>query len=661
MSFHSILLLALLSIATPLAAQDQKPFDAAAAFGARASVVDLNLSPDGLRVAYIAPMAGQGSALYVVELTKDAAPRAVFSANGKPDRLGRCEWVSNARLVCVIYGVVNSNLLELTPFTRLLAINSDGSNAKLLSTQSTIYSRGVQLGGGNVIDWLPDQEGAALMTRVYLPEDHLGSRTASSSKGLGVDWIDTRNAEVKRVEPARPDAVAYISDGRGTVRIMGLRSTRHANGQDTGIVNYLYRQQSSREWQALGEYDIVAHSGFRPVAVDHERNVVYGFKKQDGRIALFTVALDGSMREELIYSRPDVDVDRLIRIGRRGRVVGVSYATDARTSVYFDPEIQRIATALSKALPGSPQIRIAGASVDENKLLVIAGSDQDPGVYYLFDRKTNQLQIFYVVRAQLEGVKLASMKPVSYAAHDGTLIPGYLTLPPGKDNAKGLPAIVLPHGGPGARDEWGFNWLSQYYASRGYAVLQPNFRGSSGYGDAWFVENGFKSWQIAIGDVLDAGHWLVAQGIADPAKLAVVGWSYGGYAALQSAVSEPGLFKAVVAIAPVTDLNALKEQFRNWSNFNLVSDEVGDGPHVRDGSPAMNAAKIKVPVLLFHGAMDRDVAIVQSKEMQSRLTAAGGQCELVTWDELDHNLQDSSARTEMLSKSDSFLRRAMGL
>jgi dipeptidyl aminopeptidase/acylaminoacyl peptidase len=111
----------------------------------------------------------------------------------------------------------------------------------------------------------------------------------------------------------------------------------------------------------------------------------------------------------------------------------------------------------------------------------------------------------------------------------------------------------------------------------------------------------------------------------------------------------------------VTDLNALKEQHRHWSDFNLVSDQVGDGPHVREGSPAMNAVKIKVPVLLFHGALDSNVGILQSKDMAARLTAAGGQCELVTWDELDHYLEDSSARTEMLRKSDAFLRRAMGM
>ena len=236
-----------------------------------------------------------------------------------------------------------------------------------------------------------------------------------------------------------------------------------------------------------------------------------------------------------------------------------------------------------------------------------------------------------------------------------------ITLPPGVDTPKDLPAIVMPHGGPSARDYWGFNWLAQFYASRGYVVLQPNFRGSTGYGDEFFKQNGFRSWPTAIGDVLDAGRWLVAQGIASPDKMAVVGWSYGGYAALQSAVVDPGLFKAVIAVAPVTDLVELKEQRRQWSDFVIVNREIGDGPHVREGSPALNAAKIKVPVLLFHGEMDRNVLIRQSREMADRLAAAGVPHELVTWPDLDHDLEDSAARAEMLRKSDAFLRKAMGL
>jgi dipeptidyl aminopeptidase/acylaminoacyl peptidase len=282
-------------------------------------------------------------------------------------------------------------------------------------------------------------------------------------------------------------------------------------------------------------------------------------------------------------------------------------------------------------------------------------------VYYLFDKKAHRLDTFLVARDQLEGVKLASVQAISYPATDGVMVPAYLTLPPGVTSAKGLPAIVLPHGGPSARDEWGFDWLSQFYVARGFVVLQPEFRGSLGYGDAWFQRNGFKSWKVAIGDVLAAGHWLVDQGIADPHKLGILGWSYGGYAALQSAVVEPDLFKAVVAIAPVTDLAALKEEFRHWSNYHDADTTIGDGPHLREGSPLQHADAIKVPVLLFHGAMDRNVSIDESKRMAERLKAAGGRCELVTWDDLDHYLDDSGARTLMLRRSEAFLRQGFGM
>jgi dipeptidyl aminopeptidase/acylaminoacyl peptidase len=265
------------------------------------------------------------------------------------------------------------------------------------------------------------------------------------------------------------------------------------------------------------------------------------------------------------------------------------------------------------------------------------------------------------VREPLLGSKLAHVKPVHYPGPDGVMIPAYLTLPPGSATAKELPAIVLPHGGPSARDVLGFDWLAQFYAARGFVVLQPNFRGSYGYGDAWLEKNGFKSWPIAIGDVLAAGHWLVNQGIADPRKLGIVGWSYGGYAALQSAVVEPGFFKAVVAIAPVTDLSALKTEWTGWSNEKLERDFAGDGPVMHAGSPAEHADKIKVPVLIFHGGSDRNVSIEQSKRMARRLKASGASCELVTWDGLDHQLEDSKARTQMLRRSDAFLRTAFGM
>lgn len=310
-------------------------------------------------------------------------------------------------------------------------------------------------------------------------------------------------------------------------------------------------------------------------------------------------------------------------------------------------------------MPNQPRIRVVDSSVDERKLLVFAGSDDDPGAYYLLDRDKHDLHVFLSVRPQLAGYKLGTMKPVQYAAADGTMIPAYLTLPSGVVSAAHLPAIVMPHGGPSSRDEWGFDWLPQFFASQGYAVLQPEFRGSTGYGDAWFQRNGFRSWRTAISDVTDAGRWLVAQG-ADPAKLAIVGWSYGGYAALQSAVLAPDLFKAVVAIAPVTDLATLKAESMGWTDEQLVRRMVGVGAEVNEGSPAQNAAKIKAPVLLIHGTQDANVGYGESTLMASKLKSAGGKVQLITFQGLDHYLEDAEARKKLLQESDGFLRTATG-
>lgn len=190
-------------------------------------------------------------------------------------------------------------------------------------------------------------------------------------------------------------------------------------------------------------------------------------------------------------------------------------------------------------------------------------------------------------------------------------------------------------------------------------MLQPNFRGSAGYGSAWFKQNGFKSWKIAVGDVNDGGRWLVKQGIADPAKLGIVGWSYGGYAALQSPVLAPRLFKAIVAVAPVTDLETLRSESQSFSNYYRVDAFIGHGPHVREGSPAQNVERIAAPVLMFHGDRDRNVGIRESRMMASRLKEAGKPVELVEFHNLDHYLDDSNVRTGMLDKMDKFLRASM--
>jgi dipeptidyl aminopeptidase/acylaminoacyl peptidase len=662
--FYTGVLCGLVMVAAPtLRADSPKPFDAAAAFGARTDIASLRLSPDGLSVAFVTPIQGQGSVVYTQALAPGAKAKVAFYADGKPYRLRGCNWVANDRLVCAVYGLVtdhkNNNIGGLLPITRLMAVNADGTKPQLLSVTQSQYTPGLALQDTAVIDWLPEQDGSVLMSRTYLPNGHPETRTASEESGLGVDLVDTRTLAVKHVIPPRPDAVEYLSDGRGTVRIVAERNMQ-PGGRDSGVLTYLYRKPDSLDWQKLSTYNQTDHSGFRPVAVDHDLNFVYGWKKLNGRVALYSMSLDGSLHEQVVYSRADVDLDSLLRIGRRNRVVGVSYVTDLPASEIFPDDIKQMLAAVHGALP-QKRLSVVDSSADESKLLFFAGSDTDPGAYYMLDSQSHSLRKFLGTRAALEGVTLASVKPISYPAADGVMIPGYLTLPPGIDNPHGLPAIVMPHGGPSARDDGGFDWLAQFYAARGYVVLQPNFRGSAGYGDAWYLQNGFKSWETAIGDIVAAGHWLVNQGIADPAKLAIVGWSYGGYAALQSVTVDPGVFKAIIAIAPVTDLAAVKNERGFWSDYFLVGDFVGSGQSMRDGSPITHADKFKQPVLLFHGTADRNVSVEESRSMAAALKAAGAKCDLVTFEDHDHQLEDSAVRADMLRQSDAFLRRAFGM
>jgi len=277
----------------------------------------------------------------------------------------------------------------------------------------------------------------------------------------------------------------------------------------------------------------------------------------------------------------------------------------------------------------------------------------------LFNKASKTLGEMIAVRPNLAGRSLATVKPISYPAADGTSIPAYLTLPPGKD-AKNLPAVVLPHGGPTSRDEWGFDWLSQFLASRGYAVIQPEYRGSGGFGDAWLAQNGFKGWRTSIGDISAAARYLAGQGIADPKRTAIVGWSYGGYAALQSAATEPSLYKAVVAIAPVTDLALMKTEAQDFSNYKETAAFIGDGPHLVQGSPLRQVAAIQAPVLLIHGDRDVNVNFEQSQKMQQALQAAGKQSEFLSFGGLDHQLEDNEARASMLLKIGQLLDRTIG-
>lgn len=641
--------------AFPLSTQAEELAETAARFGARQSVLSPALSPSGTKLLYIEPGSGSDETIVVVDLAGDGTPKAITTMNEGQARLNGCAWATEERIVCQTYGYINRAGV-IIGFTRVLAMKADGTGATRLTPSTDFGTRGILQDGG---DWLaldvPGEDNKILMTRRYLKESSENTRIFNDREGLGVDAVDVSNGRRKAIEPPNAMATGYIADETGRVRIVEVRDTTAA-GFDGSDVRYLFRPAGSEKWGALSAVDQSGSvdRGFQPVAVDSAKNVAYGFDFENGFQALYTVALDGTGERERIMARSDVDVDALIRIGRKNRVVGASYATEKRLVEYFDPDLDKLARGMAAALPGKPLVSIVDANEDESKILLIASSDTDPGMLYLYDNGTRQLSELLPLRDPLAGRAMGQVKPITFPASDGTAIPGYLTLPPGS-TGKNLPAVVLPHGGPEARDEWGFDWLAQFFAARGYAVLQPNFRGSAGYGEAWFGRNGYQQWPVAVGDINDAGRWLIEQGIADPVKLGIVGWSYGGYAALQSQVVDAGLFKAVAAIAPVTDLDVHRELSRPYTSYTLQDKRIGNGPHVASGSPARHAGKFKAPVLLVHGTLDSNVGVAQSKLMRDRLKDAGKQVDFLEFEGLDHGLVHSGARGIMLKRIGEFL------
>jgi dipeptidyl aminopeptidase/acylaminoacyl peptidase len=632
----------------------------AAKFGARQSVRDVGLSPEGKHVVFVASRPDGGENAVVVSL-EDGKAVGVLGADGSTEWINGCAFVIETHLVCDIY-LREGRENNVADATRMVSVSADGKSMQQLTAPTPRNAYFHSNNGGDLIDYnVPGNPRAVLMTRWFSPEVRTGNIASRSDPGLAVEEVDVVSLDRKRVEAQRENAVWYATDGKGNVRLLGTQP-RTERGYSEGETNYQYRPSGGGGWKALSTVTLLENgltAGFDPIGIDPQENVAYGLDKNGKFTALYKMALDGSGTKTLVLGRDGVDIDYLIRIGRNQRIVGASYATEIRQAEYFDAELKTTAAALSKALNGR-QIDFIDATTDEKKLIVFAGSDTDPGKYYLFDKATKQLAFMMNARDELVGVKLGEMKPVRYPAADGTMIPAYLTLPPGSDG-KNLPAIVMPHGGPAARDEWGFDWLSQYFVARGFAVLQPNYRGSAGYGAEWFNDNGYQSWETAIGDVNAAGLWMLDQGIAAPGKLAIFGWSYGGYAALQSQVLDPSLFKAVVAVAPVTDLERLKTdaQDRVWRLAR--ENQVGDGPHVAAGSPARHADRFQAPVLLFHGDTDFNVAVGHSRLMNERLRAAGKKVTYVEFRALDHQLDTSEARTRLLSDSDRFLREALAL
>ena len=630
----------------------------AKAFGARDTVQSMDISPSGKQLVAIVSGPGRQTVVKIVDVATKAAHPIILSG-GSPESVDWCKFASETQLVCQ-YGGYTKVEGDVVGFSRLITMGIDGKNVRPLGQPGRATDLDIRQFDGDILDWLPDRPGSVLMQRNYVQQANLtgiGDPT-EGAKGLGVDRIDLSSLKVTPVERPAAEAQEYLTDGRGNVRMMALAKTSGGD-QLTGDFKFKYRRAGSDKWEDFSEFNSTSGSGDIPIAVEASSDSALVLAKNDGRDALYRVNLDGTRARTLIASNKQVDIDSVVRLGNGQKVIGYTYVDDRRRTVYFDAEIKSLAAALGKALPDQPVLSFINASADGSKLLIQAYGDTDPGSFYVYDKTNRHLDEVGVVREALLGTRLAPVQSITFPAADGVSVPAYLTLPPGS-SGKNLPAIVLPHGGPSARDVWAFDWLPQFLAAQGYAVIQPNFRGSAGYGDDWLAKNGYQGWRTAIGDITASAKYLVSKGIADPKRLAVVGWSYGGYAALLSGAEQPALYKAIVAIAPVTDLNLLKREAKDFTNARLVSGFVGSGPEIVQGSPLQRAAEIKAPVLLFHGDMDGNVNVEHSSKMVTALRNTGDRAELVRFSGLDHQLDDSDARAQMLTRMGQFLDGAIG-
>ncbi len=636
------------------AAASEPATDLAAAFGTRAAAHGMALSPLGTKVLYIAPAGTGGGAVIVAEVATGKT-NVVFSSTSTEIKPQRCRWKSETRLVCSLY-IIKPSGMGMLSFTRVLAIDADGKNVKQLGQRDSTDSVGLNQNSGNVIDWLPDDPDHVLM-QIYILEKETATTSGGSNirkplSGLSVQRVDIRSGGAMIVESSNNNALSYGTDGHGMVRFRtsGSKADETLRSQ----IRYYARPKNDKTWQTLGTASLDANAGLEFDGFDESGDNLFALEPHNGRQALYKIAADGSGTKALVFEHPVVDVDGVLRIGKYSRPVAVEYTVEGTEFAFFDPALLKFSRGLQKALPAHPEVVVLDESWDQQIKLVFASSSADPGTYYLYKEASHELNELVARQPELKPLTLATVKSIKYPAADGTMIPAYLTLPPGVP-AKQLLAIIMPHGGPSDRDIGSYDWLVQYYVQLGYAVLQPNYRGSSGYGEAWYRNNGFKSWATAIGDVNDGARWLVAQGIANKDKLAIVGWSYGGYAALQANVLDPGLYKAAVAIAPVTDLEGLRSKALRFTNYNQVDAFIGHGPHVTAGSPARNAAAFRAPVLIFSGDRDLNVDVSQARTMDAALASAGKAHELKIYPGLDHQLDDSEARTDLLRRSAAFL------
>ncbi|HLW07119.1 MAG TPA: S9 family peptidase [Marinilabiliaceae bacterium] len=471
--------------------------------------------------------------------------------------------------------------------------------------------------------------------------------------------LNLKTGEMEMLAENLGNIQGWMFDHDGKLRV----AYAIVDGVNTSI---LYRETEKDEWK-----DVLTTS-FKDEVSAHfftfdNKNVIgtSNLGRDKSAVVEFDIANGKELR--VLYENNDYDVDGVYYSRLRKVITAASYTSWKNERHFFDDETKFLFDRLNKELEDY-EVGISATNKDETVFIIRTYSDRSLGAYYIYDKKTDELEKIVEVSPWIDENEMASMTPMKYEARDGMTINGYLTLPKGytMETAKNLPVIVNPHGGPWARDEWGFNPEIQFLANRGYAVFQMNFRGSTGYGKA-FWESSFKKWGREMqDDITDGTYWLINQGIADPKRIAIYGGSYGGYATLMGLVKEPKLYAAGVDYVGVSNMfTFMKTIPPYWEPllammYEMVGDPKADSLMLREVSPVYQADKIVAPLFIAQGANDPRVNVDESDQMVAALKERGVNVEYLVKDNEGHGFRNEENRFEFYRAMEKFLSKQLG-
>ncbi len=651
---HPLCLLAILAaLGAPAAAAAPAPGGAApppelpvAAFFQAPAYASLTFSPNGKFIACLVPYERRMN-LLVIDLEKGTKN---LLTNFKDRQATQPSWANDDRL---LFRVDDEGRESFA----LYAVNRDGSNPVILASG---YSKADTTSAVNV-------RFRSVLGRIKGDPKHMLVLANLTYR----DWSDvaTMNlatGELTTVVPAPGKVDYYLRDHDGQVRIAVVEAAQ--------IRRVLARDPKTRNWVTLGEHQL-DQPGWEPIAFEGDNRTLFIWSDVGRQTkAIYRYDVGEHRQLDLVFADDTYDAieanaaaatsftPSTIFDPAKHRIVGLAYSADRTRFHWLDDDMKALAAKLDASLPDTVH-RPRQFAEDGSMIIFLSQSDRDPGVYYIYDRKRQKLSELAVLKPAIEPAKMAVMKAVEFKARDGLALHGYLTLPPGR-TARALPLILHPHGGPYAiRDEWGYSDEVQFYANRGYAVLQVNYRGSGGYGRA-HEQAGFRRQGREMQDDLSDGvQWAIAQGLADPGRVVISGASYGGYATMAGLAFSPELYCAGINYVGVTDyeLRIPKEAPPDrmyWWNTRIGDlGKATDRKRIHDISPVHFADRIVAPVLMAYGKNDVRVHIDHGYDMERALKKAGRTYEMIIEEAEGHGFRLEEKRLAFFTAVDAFLKK----